>query len=52
MVGAVAGAAALITCLLWGRYLKRRLGGYSGDCLGAAQQFGECVFYLVCSAMH
>lgn len=26
--------------------LKRRIGGYTGDCLGAAQQISEVVFYL------
>lgn len=35
---------------LWGRYLSRRLGGYTGDCLGAAQQLTELVFYLGCAA--
>jgi adenosylcobinamide-GDP ribazoletransferase len=25
---------------------KRRLGGYTGDCLGATQQFAEVAFYL------
>lgn len=32
--------------LLFGRYLKRRLGGYTGDCLGMAQQFAELLIYL------
>jgi adenosylcobinamide-GDP ribazoletransferase len=39
-----------VVCLAWGRYLRRRLGGYTGDCLGAAQQLGECAFYLACTA--
>ena len=26
--------------------LKRRLGGYTGDCLGAMQQLCELAFYL------
>lgn len=29
-----------------GRYFRRRLGGYTGDCLGATQQAAELVFYL------
>lgn len=29
-----------------GRFLTRRIGGYTGDCLGAAQQFSEAAFYL------
>ncbi|MCB1614791.1 MAG: adenosylcobinamide-GDP ribazoletransferase [Pseudomonadales bacterium] len=32
------------------RQLKQRLGGYTGDCLGAAQQLAECVVYLVFAA--
>jgi adenosylcobinamide-GDP ribazoletransferase len=36
----VAGAA------LTGRWLLRRLGGYTGDTLGAAQQVAEIVCYL------
>ncbi|TNF23023.1 MAG: adenosylcobinamide-GDP ribazoletransferase [Rhodobacteraceae bacterium] len=38
-VGALTGAA--IT-----RLYLRRLGGYTGDCLGATQQLAECGFYL------
>lgn len=30
---------------------RKKLGGYTGDCLGAAQQISEVVFYLVFSAM-
>lgn len=40
---------ALILCSfrwLFARYLKRRLGGYTGDCLGMAQQFAELLVYL------
>lgn len=34
-------------CTLWlGRLMRRRLGGYTGDCLGAAQQGSELAFYL------
>lgn len=29
-----------------GRYFNRRIGGYTGDCLGAGQQIAETVFYL------
>jgi adenosylcobinamide-GDP ribazoletransferase len=48
--GAVAAFVVLVVCLAWRQYLKRRLDGYTGDCLGAAQQLGECSFYLVCTA--
>lgn len=43
-------AAAAITALLARAWLalrmKQRLGGYTGDCLGAVQQLSEVVFYL------
>jgi adenosylcobinamide-GDP ribazoletransferase len=32
---------------LLGRWYARRLGGYTGDTLGATQQITEAVFYLV-----
>ena len=42
----------LIVCLLlfrWqaARYLVKRIGGYTGDCLGAVQQLSEVLVYLV-----
>lgn len=47
----VAGAiAVLIVCWFWRGYIKHRLGGYTGDTVGAAQQFGECAFCLTCGA--
>ncbi|MCF8185105.1 MAG: adenosylcobinamide-GDP ribazoletransferase, partial [Polynucleobacter sp.] len=36
---------ALVT-LLAARYFVRRIGGYTGDCLGATQQLSEVGFYL------
>ena len=30
-----------------GRYFVRRIGGYTGDCLGFAQQIFELSIYLV-----
>ena len=41
--------AALATIWL-ARLFKRRIGGYTGDCLGAVQQFSEVAFYcgLLC----
>jgi adenosylcobinamide-GDP ribazoletransferase len=44
-LGAGATAAALAT-LLAGGYFRRRIGGYTGDCLGAAQQLAEVAFLL------
>jgi adenosylcobinamide-GDP ribazoletransferase len=37
-----AAAVALATAL----YLRRRIGGYTGDCLGAVQQLAELAFLL------
>jgi adenosylcobinamide-GDP ribazoletransferase len=51
LIGLAGGAAVAVTCLWWRHYLKLRLGGYTGDCLGAAQQLGECAFYLACTAV-
>lgn len=31
---------------LYSAYLKKRLGGYTGDCLGAAQQMTEVLLYM------
>ena len=46
-------AALLLAALatLWlARLFKRHIGGYTGDCLGAVQQFSEVAFYcgLLC----
>jgi adenosylcobinamide-GDP ribazoletransferase len=37
--------AAAVT-LLCARYFVRRIGGYTGDCLGATQQAAELAFYV------
>ncbi|MCF8178734.1 MAG: adenosylcobinamide-GDP ribazoletransferase [Sulfuritalea sp.] len=42
----VALAAVALTTLLAARYFLRRIGGYTGDCLGATQQVSEVAFYL------
>jgi adenosylcobinamide-GDP ribazoletransferase len=44
----VAIALALIglVTLLAARYFVRRIGGYTGDCLGATQQLAELAFYF------
>jgi adenosylcobinamide-GDP ribazoletransferase len=36
---------------LFAVYLKHRLGGYTGDCLGMAQQFAEVLIYLLLVAL-
>jgi adenosylcobinamide-GDP ribazoletransferase len=44
----VAFALALVALTTWlaARKFVRRLGGYTGDCLGATQQLTEITFYL------
>ncbi|SOY49210.1 cobalamin 5'-phosphate synthase [Cupriavidus taiwanensis] len=47
----VAAVAALLVLRLWlGRYFVRRIGGYTGDCLGMAQQCAEILLYLLAAA--
>jgi adenosylcobinamide-GDP ribazoletransferase len=40
-------AVLLVWRWSFGRYCQRRIGGYTGDCLGAAQQVAELLIYLV-----
>lgn len=42
----VACSFSLITLLWMHRLFKRRLQGFTGDCLGATQQVCEIAFYL------
>ena len=47
-----AGAVATIaTAWLMARWLRLRLGGYTGDTLGATQQFNELALYMVLLAL-
>jgi adenosylcobinamide-GDP ribazoletransferase len=47
-----AGIAAVILAAVWlAHKLVRRIGGYTGDCLGAVQQLTEVAFYLALLAM-
>jgi adenosylcobinamide-GDP ribazoletransferase len=39
-------AAAAVTALIAAAYFRRRIGGYTGDCLGAVQQLTELAFLL------
>jgi adenosylcobinamide-GDP ribazoletransferase len=43
-------AVVAVRAILAG-WFKRRIGGYTGDCLGAAQQVSEVVFYLTVLAL-
>lgn len=41
------GTITLMLSTLWiARLCQRRIGGYTGDCLGAVQQIAEAAFYL------
>jgi adenosylcobinamide-GDP ribazoletransferase len=44
----VAIALTLVVVVTWlaARYFVKRIGGYTGDCLGATQQLTEIAFYL------
>jgi adenosylcobinamide-GDP ribazoletransferase len=43
----LAAALAALAAALWlGRLFVRRLGGYTGDCLGAVQQLAEALVYV------
>ena len=44
----VAGLAALVTTAA-ARHFRRRIGGYTGDCLGAVQQLTELAVYVALS---
>jgi adenosylcobinamide-GDP ribazoletransferase len=46
-----AAAAAAAIAFLAGTYFKKRIGGYTGDCLGAAQQLAELSFLLAALAL-
>ena len=39
-------APVFLTTYFFARYCNRRIGGYTGDCLGATQQLCEITFYL------
>ncbi|MGQ0699791.1 MAG: adenosylcobinamide-GDP ribazoletransferase [Panacagrimonas sp.] len=43
---ALALAAAVVVPVLAARYYRRRIGGYTGDCLGATQQASELAIYI------
>ncbi len=42
---------SLLITFLFKRYIERKIGGYTGDCLGALQQIIEVVFYLTLLAV-
>ena len=42
----IALAGSLIMRIYLGQQMLKKLGGYTGDCLGAVQQLSEIAFYL------
>ena len=46
-----ASAAALVATALCARWLRRRLGGFTGDTLGATQQIVELAILLAWTAV-
>ncbi len=47
---AVAAAAAVAIVIATGHYYSRRVGGYTGDCLGATNQLVECAVFVIIAA--
>jgi adenosylcobinamide-GDP ribazoletransferase len=45
VLGIAAGCSAAVTALA-AAYFRRRIGGYTGDCLGAVQQIAEIAFLI------
>lgn len=46
---ASAGALAVLVTVMAARHFQRRIGGYTGDCLGAVQQLSELAVYVALS---
>jgi len=47
LLAVIAGSLFAALASLWlARMFQRRIGGYTGDCLGAVQQVSEVAFYL------
>jgi adenosylcobinamide-GDP ribazoletransferase len=38
--------------ILLKKYTEKKIGGFTGDVLGALQQFSELTFYLICIAIY
>ncbi|MFP5288726.1 MAG: adenosylcobinamide-GDP ribazoletransferase, partial [Thermoanaerobaculia bacterium] len=43
---AIALLAVLLLSWFWAGYVRRRIGGATGDCLGCGCYLGQCVFLL------
>ena len=44
-------AWALVAALATGTLARRKIGGISGDVMGAAEQVAECLCFVVISAL-
>ncbi len=44
---AITVPVALLVTYIFKKYTERKIGGYTGDCLGALQQVTEILFYLI-----
>jgi cobalamin synthase len=49
IVGISGFIAVAVVTLAWGCYVRRRIGGVTGDCLGCACYLAQCVFLLSAS---
>jgi len=47
----VGGLAAIVTGAVIGHWYQKRMGGYSGDALGAAVELGELLILLIAAAI-
>ncbi|VTU02494.1 cobalamin synthase : Adenosylcobinamide-GDP ribazoletransferase OS=Isosphaera pallida (strain ATCC 43644 / DSM 9630 / IS1B) GN=cobS PE=3 SV=1: CobS [Gemmataceae bacterium] len=47
---AVGLVAVVVSTLAWAGYVRRRIGGVTGDCLGCGCYLGQCVFLLAATA--
>lgn len=47
----IACIAALITAFLWSKVAQSKIGGQTGDVLGASQQISELSFLVICTAL-
>jgi cobalamin 5'-phosphate synthase/cobalamin synthase len=54
--GRLQGGAALLMVgagsLGWGRWCRQRIGGVTGDTLGAGVEISECLVFLIFTALH
>src|SRR5262249_25656565 len=40
----------VVAVMLWASYVRRRIGGFTGDCLGCGCYIGQCVVLLAAAA--